>query len=382
MKGTIFKLFRCPLCKMNKRTKEPLRKPPPCTSCGSSLAYYSDDWYISYNHNKETFIEAVSPFKEFAVKKLTEIRYNLDNGTFTEKVEDLKWEEAYEKFIGYVEVTKKSETARFYKEKARVLDSHFKEKINRISEISPQFVLNYAKERLLRVTNTTVNRELTTIKFMLKKLTDGSIVNEKGKPYLKENPLKTIEAYQENDERDTYWTKDEVQKLLIHACSPNIALCILLASDAGLRLRTIEYLRLNHINMEEGKLELPASTRKRGKYTHYVIMTKRLKVAMKDFLKNHPGGTPFLFFNKTNPNNPWSKFQEHWTKTRKATGILNKRFHDLKHTAGTYYYEATEDIRATADFLDHADINMTRKYARIVESRKVIHMNKFEEIMS
>ena len=51
----------------------------------------------------------------------------------------------------------------------------------------------------------------------------------------------------------------------------------------------------------------------------------------------------------------------------KGPGISN---HALRHTAGTLGYLHTGDLRAVQDFLGHADLRMTAKYAHVVDMAK------------
>jgi hypothetical protein len=81
MKGSVFKFHRCPEkeCKSLKREFNPPKKAPPCPTCKSTRAYYTDNWHISVRTPKgKQIVESVSPFKEVAEKKLEE----LINGRF------------------------------------------------------------------------------------------------------------------------------------------------------------------------------------------------------------------------------------------------------------------------------------------------------------
>jgi integrase len=54
----------------------------------------------------------------------------------------------------------------------------------------------------------------------------------------------------------------------------------------------------------------------------------------------------------------------------RRAGIEDFRFHDLRHTAATRMAEAGVDIRTIAEFLGHATIQMTMRYAHATDDAK------------
>jgi hypothetical protein len=196
MRGKIIKLLRCPECALNKRIEVPLKKAPICPKCSSSRAYYSDDWHIAYTVGGKQKLESVSPFRDIAEKRLTELKYKISEDTYTEKVKGLTWEKACEHFWTHIDNTAKDGTKRYYKEKLAALKKNLplvdKFPVN-IDQITPNIVGSYMKMRMQSVSNTTVNREVTTLKHIFNCLSDGKIVTENQKPYLKSNPIKGVD---------------------------------------------------------------------------------------------------------------------------------------------------------------------------------------------
>lgn len=381
MRGKIIKLFRCPECSLNKRVEVPLKRAPNCPKCGSGRAYYSDDWHIAFTLGGKQKLESVSPFKDIAEKRLTELKYKISEETYTEKVKGLTWEKACELFWTHIDNTAKVGTKRYYKEKLVALKKNLplvEGFPTNIDQITPNIVGSYMKMRLKSVTNTTVNREVTTLKHIFNCLSDGKIVTSNQKPYLRSNPIKIVKTLQENDERDLFWTADAVNVLLNQTTYGFVRAYILMASDAGLRKNTIKLFRRRFVNLEGKRLEIPASSRKRGKYTHYVSLSKRLLAELSALPASE---SEWLFPSHEDNTKVWGGFEGCWRRLKEKVGETELRFHDLKHTAGTLFYEATEDIRATAEFLDHADLNMTRKYARMSDKKRSADMSKFEALL-
>jgi integrase len=59
-----------------------------------------------------------------------------------------------------------------------------------------------------------------------------------------------------------------------------------------------------------------------------------------------------------------------FTKACQEAKITGLRFHDLRHTAATRMADAGVDAFTIAAILGHADLRMTARYTRTLESRK------------
>lgn len=380
--GSVFRYLRCKCgSKIRIREKQPLEKNPTCKKCGNP-AEYSTFWYVSFTKpdGKEAQYP-VGPYLDQAKDELKRVMGDLVDGKFSAKSSCISWSDAVDEFKKYKEATTKPDTVGFYMDHLNVLAPYFKHLT--IKEITPQMVTDYILERQKKVTNTTINHDVVSLKVMLNTFVKGYIRDPKGNKYITENPLANYKMLQNNDERVVAYTNEEINKLIDHATHPTIKPLVLLGVDAGLRKRTIITLEKSFVNWEQGRLEIPASRRKRGRYVHYVIMTSRLKKALTelyDGFTDEQRASKYIFPAPEDPEKFFYSIEKPWRKTLKASGIKEKRLHDLKHTAGTLVYEATGDIYATADFLDHADINMSKKYAHQVDAKRIEVMKKFEAL--
>ena len=61
-------------------------------------------------------------------------------------------------------------------------------------------------------------------------------------------------------------------------------------------------------------------------------------------------------------------------------GLVDVSTHDLRRTAGAWYYIATRDIFATSRFLGHSSVKVTeRYYAGLIQSLQVEYARMFED---
>lgn len=167
-------------------------------------------------------------------------------------------------------------------------------------------------------------------------------------------------------------TESELETVLANCTHKALKPFILLVIDAQLKVNEAKHINKLQLDIESSTLLFQSP----------VFMSARLKSALLEYLNDsvEENTKDWLFPNRYNNENGLGSFERQWRKTLKAAGI-KKRFHDLKHTAGTYMYKITKDIGKVAEFLDHADINQSRKYAHIDDEDKRKDIDDFEKLM-
>jgi integrase len=60
-----------------------------------------------------------------------------------------------------------------------------------------------------------------------------------------------------------------------------------------------------------------------------------------------------------------TNFRRHWDQAVKDAGLENFRFHDLRHTFGSWARKAGIDLPTLKEALHHSDISMTARYANV-----------------
>ncbi|MFQ6676620.1 MAG: tyrosine-type recombinase/integrase, partial [Fidelibacterota bacterium] len=67
----------------------------------------------------------------------------------------------------------------------------------------------------------------------------------------------------------------------------------------------------------------------------------------------------------------------------KKAGIDDISTHNLRRTAGTYYYMATRDIFSTSRFLGHSSVNVTEKhYVGLIQSLQTQYADEFDKTLT
>ena len=413
MKSKVVKLLRCPECnKLKTRVEVPEKKAPPCPLCGSKRAYYSDNWHIVFSlPSGKQVLKSVSPFKDQATAKLQEVKTEILEDRYEPFKKALTWEEAKKLVWKYMETAgKRPGTLNYYKHKLAAISLYMPQIAPTMDKIDTDTLIKIRNFRKGQVTPNTINKEIAVIEHCRKLLSDRHILREvEGKkiPWLQPRQLSSpLEELEEILPPEVIWTPDEIEKLLGATDDTYAHAYILLACLGGLRKRTCIEFRREWINWQQNRLEIPPEGRKRGKGTvHYVAMADALVLALKKvwvgyrpydyeahkFYKEHknsyyslaPKPEPFvkgyLFCHPEDPEKMWSGFESIWVRLKIKIGIF-KRFHDLKHTAGTLFQWATKDFKATMDFLDESTLTMTARYIRSSNDIREENMQKFQEL--
>jgi site-specific recombinase XerD len=219
--------------------------------------------------------------------------------------------------------------------------------------ISPKMLSRY---KVLRseegVKPATINRELA----MLSKAFNLAV---KEWEWLKDNTVSRVPKEKENNERDRWLSKDE-EKRLLDNCPEWLREIIVFALNTGLRqeeLLSIEWPRVNLFrktilirNTKNGKPKtLPLNMIALG------VLVKRSKVKS---IKND-----YVFFNRNGKKVDPCNLRTSFYIALKKSGIVNFRFHDLRHTFATRLAQRGVDLYKISKLLGHEDISTTQRYS-------------------
>lgn len=72
---------------------------------------------------------------------------------------------------------------------------------------------------------------------------------------------------------------------------------------------------------------------------------------------------------------PIKRVSTSWRNLFEETGIKYRRIHDLRHTFGTWLYQATGDIKMVQETLNHASVATTMRYAHSNKQKQRQQMN-------
>lgn len=224
-------------------------------------------------------------------------------------------------------------------------------------------VATYVARRRAKVSDGSVNRELTLLRAVLRMaaLRWGVAVAQIDwrRQFLVEPAPRQRTLTAEEEER------------LLQALRPDFHGLVRFALASGVRLDNALTLTWPQIDFAAGAIRLVVKSRRPGGDHHLVPLTRTLRALLGAERGRHPTRV-FTYIPQRaraagRPNGtrvPFTRagWRKSWKAALDAAGIADFRFHDLRHTFGTRLYRASGDIRATQKALGHRDIASTLRY--------------------
>jgi integrase len=162
-------------------------------------------------------------------------------------------------------------------------------------------------------------------------------------------------AYTSN-RSEIIWTDADIAQLK-QTCSPEIAWVVDLAAYTGLRCGDL--LRLCWMNVHEDEITI-ATGKSRGRQVAVIPLYDDLR----EVLARIPRRSPVILTNSL--GRPWQSFAARFVAAKKAAGITNLHFHDLRGTAATRFYLAGLSTRVIAEILGWSEDSVERIIRRYV----------------
>ena len=176
---------------------------------------------------------------------------------------------------------------------------------------------------------------------------------------LKESLAKSAKSFKEPEGRDRFLEKEEINKLL-SCCSGNLKPVVTVAIFTGMRRGEILGLKWRDIDFKRNFITLLDT--KNGEKRE-VPMSELVKTALIR-VRKHPD-SQYIFCNKD--GKPYHNLRKTFFTALKKAGIIDFRFHDLRHTFASHLVMAGFDLYTVAALLGHKDIRMTLRYSHLYQ---------------
>ena len=206
----------------------------------------------------------------------------------------------------------------------------------------------------------TVNKELATLKHMLSKAAEWSMVSEEAiKGALK------VKLLQENNRRLRFLSKDESTSLISN-CAKHLKPMVVTALNTGMRRGEIFGLTWDRVDLKHGFILL--NTSKNGERREIPINTT-LRAQFVELALGNVDGHRFIFHEKD--GKPFDSVKRSFLAACTKAGITDFHFHDLRHTFASQLVMAGVDLTTLKELLGHKDIKMTLRYSHLAPSHKL-----------
>ncbi len=223
-----------------------------------------------------------------------------------------------------------------------------------LHEITPLDMEKYKRRRQGKVSNATVNREVACLKHIFTKAIEWGIV--------KKNPGKKVKLLRERNTRLRYLGEKEIGRLY-DACAEHLKPIVTVALNTGMRKEEILNLKREDLDFQSRII--------------YVLDTKnseRREIPMNDIVcrtllaAREKTDSPWVFCKKNGER--YGNVRKAFEGARKRAGIVDFRFHDLRHTFASHLVMAGVDLKTVQELLGHKSFEMTLRYAHLSPEHK------------
>lgn len=164
--------------------------------------------------------------------------------------------------------------------------------------------------------------------------------------------------------RTRFASHDEYQALL-DAAHEDLKPIIICAVATGLRLGNILNLDWTEVSLSSGWI----TVRVKGNKEHSARIAPHLRAVLSRTADKDRKGKVFVTTN----------FRRRWTAALKTAGMANFKFHDLRHTFGSWARQSGADIADIKEAMGHSTVEMTMRYAHIKPDEHVTAFDRVSE---
>ena len=172
----------------------------------------------------------------------------------------------------------------------------------------------------------------------------------------------------DTERRRRYLTEDEVERVIKHADSERDRLMVLVAYRHGLRVSELVHLTWHQVDLEAGRLEVRRT--KGGEDSQHPLSGREIR-GLRKLRRRLPVGARYVFVTeRTGAPMTRNGFYKLLAKAAKAAGLEGSVHpHLLRHGCGFKLVNDGMDTLSLAAYLGHANIQNTKRYARMNASR-------------
>jgi integrase len=320
---------------------------------------YWIDYYVN-GHRKR---ERIGPDKKLAETVLKKRKVEIAEGKFLDKkkIPQCTFRELAALYLPWAQTNHRGYVAT--RSRVGLLCQAFGDQ--QLSGITPLKVDEYISQRAVTHKPATVNRDIAVLRHMFRKaMSWGKALS---------NPAAHVKPLRADNRRLRYLSQEEMTRLL-DVADETLRPVLITALYTGLRRGELFSLTWQDVDLKHGVVR--------------VVQTKsgeRREIPLSDTLRDTLLTLPrrlasdYVFPGKT--GHGLVDIRKRFHRALKEAGIEGFVFHDLRHTFASHLVMAGVDLMTVKEFLGHADIKMTMRYAHLAPDYKRAAISRLDTYM-
>lgn len=229
-----------------------------------------------------------------------------------------------------------------------------------MSEIDIDALKGFVSVRRKKVEAASVRRDLAFISTVFSHAIENM---PNGPPF---NPVIMLPKRSLKEREVTRWLRwDEYQKLLKSCTQDQHRLIVKTAVLTGMRHGELAALRKPMILWNRSEVILPVGVTKTSE-ERVVPLCAELVTELEAHCAKAP--RDLVFYHQDDPlkpAQPYKAFTRFWHGARRRADLKDVRFHDLRHTFGSWWVQSGGDIYPLSKVMGHTTTQMTERYAHL-----------------
>ena len=190
---------------------------------------------------------------------------------------------------------------------------------------------------------------------------------------IKENPVRGIPLYEENNKRERFLEGDEVQRLMAaldNSKNKSLKSMVYMLLLTGARRGELLKAKWDQLDFSRKIWTVPLS--KSGKVRH-IPMSDTLCEMLANL---RPDATSDYVFVNEVTGKPFTNFFRAWDSARLKANMPDLRVHDLRHSFASFLVNGGRSIYEVQKILGHSQIKTTQRYAHLSNDSLVSAANE------
>lgn len=195
--------------------------------------------------------------------------------------------------------------------------------------------------------------------------------------WLDRNPCQSVRKPVVNNAKDRYLSDKEREHLLTvcrDSKHPYLHTLVMLAIYTGARYGELVSLTWKQVDLKSRWMTLDKT--KNGEKRR-IPLTEDVVTMLRQLKRKQVIHSP-LVFPRTDGKAPLD-MRKAWEKTKTKAKLDNFRFHDLRHTAASYFAMSGCSLLEIADLLGHKTLAMVKRYSHLVDGHKQDLVDRMSE---